>query len=96
MVFVSAILRQHCKIMSKNKKMVLGYSQADLTAEEDEHVLSEILIHTVSAVDCGGVKIPPSVGTIRSYSWILAHAEAEGAGKSKLCCHIAGQVGEHL
>lgn len=34
--------------MSKTNKVVLGYSQADLTAEEDEHVVSEILIHTVS------------------------------------------------
>lgn len=48
MVFVSGILREHCKLMSKNKKMVIGYSQADFTAEEDEHVLSEILIHVVS------------------------------------------------
>lgn len=82
--------------MSENKKVVMGYSQADFTAEEDEHELSEILIHVVSYIDCGGVKIPPSVGTVRSCCWILAPAKAEGAGKSKLCCHIAGQVVEHL
>lgn len=34
--------------MSENKKVVMGYSQADFTAEEDEHELSEILIHVVS------------------------------------------------
>lgn len=48
MVFVSGILRECCKLMSENKKVVMGYSQADFTAEEDEHELSEILIHVVS------------------------------------------------
>lgn len=48
MVFVSGILREHCKLMSKNRRMVIGYSQADLAAEEDEHILSEILILAVS------------------------------------------------
>lgn len=47
-VFVSGILRECCKLMSENKKVVMGYSQADFTAEEDEHELSEILIHVVS------------------------------------------------
>lgn len=76
--------------------MVLGYDQADLTAEEDEHVLSEIPIHTVFCHCLWRGQNPIISGNHRSCCWILPPAKADRAGKSKLCCYIAGQVVEHL